>query len=57
MEFDKDFELGDDLMTIAEETIAGIIAGDIIPIPETMDEDAMSEEEASEEASAEEGED
>ncbi|MYE26206.1 MAG: BMP family ABC transporter substrate-binding protein [Chloroflexi bacterium] len=44
MEFDKDFEISDELMAAAEETLTGIILGDIIPIPEMM-ADEMAEEE------------
>ncbi len=44
MEYDKDFEISDELMAIADETIAGIISGDIVPIPE-MAEAEMAEEE------------
>ena len=43
MEYDKDFEASEDLLAIAEETIAGIVSGDIIPIPE-MEEEMMDEE-------------
>lgn len=38
MEFDKDFALSDELMAVAEATIAGIVSGDIAPIP-AMDDD------------------
>ncbi len=38
MEFDKDFEVSDELMAVAEETIAGIVSGDIAPIPEMKDD-------------------
>ncbi len=48
MEFDKDFEISDELMAAAEETLTGIILGDIIPIPEMM-ADEMAEEETEEE--------
>ena len=48
MEYDKDFEISDELMAIADETIAGIVSGEILPIPEMMDEE-MSDEEADEE--------
>ena len=51
MEFDKDFEVSDELMALADETIAGIVSGEIAPIPEMMEE-GMTEE-----ASAGEGED
>jgi len=47
MEYDKDFELSEELMAIADETIAGIVSGEIVPIPEMMEE-AMTDE-ASEE--------
>lgn len=40
MEYDKDFEISEELMAIADETIAGIVAGDIVPIPEMMEEDS-----------------
>ena len=39
MEYDKDFEISDELMAIADETIAGIVSGDIVPIPEMMEEE------------------
>ena len=42
MEFDKDFAVSDELMTVAEQTITGIISGEIVPVLE-MEED-MSEE-------------
>lgn len=48
MEFDKDFEVSEELLAIADETIAGIVSGEIVPIPEMM-EDEM-EEEAEEES-------
>ncbi len=44
MEFDKDFEVSDELMTAAQETLTGIILGDIIPIPEMMEEEMADEE-------------
>ncbi len=44
MEFDKDFEISDELMAVAEETIAGIVSGDIMPIP-AMDDDMAAESE------------
>ncbi len=44
MEFDKDFEVSDELMTAAQETLTGIILGDIIPIPEMMEEEMAEEE-------------
>ncbi|MDE2820872.1 MAG: BMP family protein [Chloroflexota bacterium] len=44
MEFDQDFELSDELMAVAEATIAGIVSGDIAPIPAM--EDDMDEESA-----------
>ncbi len=44
MEYDKDFEASDELMAIADETIAGIVAGDIVPIPEMVDDDVSDEE-------------
>ncbi|MDE2750569.1 MAG: BMP family protein [Chloroflexota bacterium] len=40
MEYDKDFEISDELMAIADETIAGIVSGDIVPIPDMMEEDS-----------------
>ena len=49
MEFDKDFEVSDELMAVAEETIAGIVSGDIAPIPEM--EDDMSGEASEEDSS------
>lgn len=48
MEFDKDFEISDELKAAAEEVIAGIVSGEIVPIPEMM-EDEMAEEETEEE--------
>lgn len=52
IEFDEDFEMSEELMTLAEETIQGIIDGDIVPLPEDeMTEEApMEEPEATEEA-------
>ncbi len=44
MEFDKDFEISDELMAVAEETIAGIVSGDIAPIP-AMDGDMAEDSE------------
>ena len=44
MEFDKDFAVSDELMTVAEQTIAGIISGEIVPVPE-MEEDMNEESE------------
>lgn len=49
MEFDKDFEVSDELMAVAEETIAGIDSGDIAPIPEMKDD--MSGEASEEDSS------
>ena len=43
MEFDKDFEISDELTAIADETIAGIISGDIVPIPEMMEDETSAE--------------
>ena len=43
MEFDADSELSDELMMLSDETIAGIIAGDIVPLPEMMEEDMDDE--------------
>ncbi len=43
MEFDKDFEVSEELMQVAEDTIAGIVAGDIMPIPPLMEEEAEAE--------------
>lgn len=44
MEYDKDFKISDELMAIADETtIAGIVSGDIAPIPEMTDEDMSDE--------------
>ena len=48
MEFDKDFEISDELKAAADEVIAGIVSGEIVPIPEMM-EDEMAEEETEEE--------
>lgn len=44
MEYDKDFEISEALQAIADETIAGIIAGDIVPIPEMMEDEMMDDE-------------
>ncbi len=49
MEFDKDFGISEELMAIADETIAGIISGDIVPIPE-MIEAEMSDDEDEEDS-------
>ena len=49
MEFDKNFEVSDELMAVAEETIAGIVSGDIVTVPEV--EDDMSDEESEEDSS------
>ena len=49
MEFDKDFEVSDELMAIADEVIAGIVSGDVVPIPEMMKEE-MAEDEDEEES-------
>lgn len=46
MEYDVDMELSEDLVTLAEETIEGIIAGDIVPLPEEEMEEPMATEEA-----------
>ena len=47
MEYDKDFEISDELRAVADETIAGIISGEIAPIPEMMaDEEADEDGEA-----------
>ncbi len=57
MEFDQDFELSEELQAVAEATIAGIVSGDITPIPmldddmadgESMDDDMDDDEEDSE---------
>jgi basic membrane protein A len=47
MEFDKDFEISDGLMAVADEVIAGIVSGEIVPIPGMM-EDEMSAEDGEE---------
>ena len=44
MEFDQDFEISDELMAVAEATIAGIVSGDIAPIP-AVEEDMAEESE------------
>ncbi len=49
MEFDKDFEISDELMAVADQVIAGIVSGDIVPIPEMMEDD-MADEETEEES-------
>lgn len=46
MEFDEDYELSDDLMMLAEETIDGLIAGDIMALPEDDMADEGDEEPA-----------
>ena len=40
MEYDKDFEASEELMAIADATIADIVSGDIVPIPEMMEADS-----------------
>lgn len=52
MEFDEDSELSEELMTLVEETIEGIVVGSITPLPddEDMMEDDMDEPAATEEA-------
>jgi len=47
IEIDEDMELSDELMTILDETVAGIAEGEIVPLPE----EEMLEPEATEEAS------
>lgn len=44
MEYDKDFEASEELMAIADATIAGIVSGEIAPIPEMMEEEMSDEE-------------
>lgn len=39
LEFDADYELGEELMTLVDETVAGIIAGDITPLGGDMDDE------------------
>ena len=43
MEYDKDFAISDDLMAVADATIAGIVAGEIVPIPQMMEADMPDE--------------
>ena len=43
MEYDKDFAISDEMLAIADDTIAGIISGDILPIPEMMEDDMADE--------------
>ena len=50
MEYDKDFEISDELRAVADETIAGIISGDIAPIPEMMADEEDEEDEEDGEA-------
>lgn len=53
IEFDEQYEMSEELMALAEETIAGIIAGEIetLPMDEMAeDEEAIEEPEATEEA-------
>ena len=49
MEFDMDFEVSEELMQVAEATIAGIISGELVTLPEMEDE--MMEAEAESEDS------
>ena len=53
MEFDEDFEMSEEMTALAEETIEGIISGDIVPLPEeeAAEEDAADAEEETEEES------
>lgn len=44
MEFDQDFEVSEELMTVAGDTIAGIISGELATLPE-MEEDMMDDSE------------
>ncbi len=48
IEFDEQFEMSEELMALAEETIQGIIDGEIETLP--MEEEAIEEPEATEEA-------
>lgn len=43
MEYDKDFEASDELLAIADATIAGIVSGEIAPIPEMMEDEKTEE--------------
>lgn len=43
MEYDKDFEISDELLAVADEVIAGIVSGEIVPIPEMMEEGMTDE--------------
>ncbi|MCY3796822.1 MAG: BMP family protein [Chloroflexi bacterium] len=43
MEFDKDFEVSDELMALADDVIASIVSGEIVPIPEMMADDKAEE--------------
>ena len=47
MEYDEDMELSEELMELADETIAGIVDGSIVPLPEDEMEEPMATEEAS----------
>lgn len=51
MEFDKDFEISDELVAVADEVIAGIVSGEIVPIPEMMEDDMADDDEENEEES------
>ena len=42
MEYDQDFEISEELMAVADETIAGIVSGEIVTLPE-MEEQAAEE--------------
>ncbi len=55
MEFDQDFELSEELQAVAEATIAGIVSGDITPIP--MLDDDMADDESMDDDEEEDSED
>jgi basic membrane protein A len=44
IEFNENYELSDDLMTLATDTIEGIVDGSILPLPEEMMEPEATEE-------------
>lgn len=47
LEFDADYELGEELMALADETAAGIIAGGITPLGGDMDDEMHEDDEDS----------
>lgn len=57
LELDADYELGDDLMALVDETAAGIIDGDIDPLGGDMDDEMHDDDMDDEDHEDEEGED